>query len=340
MANVLHINDHTEASEAISAAVRTSRSGKMSKVTLAGLGLLGLVFGGIPIWAARRIIHPISFEPATNPEDVVLDIDAPAVPEHVRFEGRSGEVLSGWFVPGPASVPKPWPAVLLVHGYGGYKEQMVGYARMLHEGGFASMMFDMRGSGLLRGQPVTLGYKERWDLLDALNYLRSRPDVDAERLGVLGVSMGAATALLAAAEEVSIKAVVADSAYAGLADMIKPGIRAFIGPTAIPLSRLIVFYAETMLGMKSADIKPDLAAVQMGNRPLLVIHGCNDPLVPTGAADRIYNAATGPKELWMVPNCGHALGPLVAYDEYQRRVNDFFHRWLGSSDSGARPTTK
>ena len=70
--------------------------------------------------------------------------------------------------PGGDSSAKPWPCILLLYGYGGYKEQMVYYASMLHDAGFACFMFDMQGTGLLRGLPVTMGYRERWDTLSAL----------------------------------------------------------------------------------------------------------------------------------------------------------------------------
>ena len=170
------------------------------------------------------------------------------MPEKVEFDSLSGHRLSGWFVPGPDASAKPWPAILLVYGYGGYKEQMVNYARILHVGGFATLMFDMQGSGLRRGQPVTLGARERWDFLGAARYLRSRSDVGTERLGALGVSMGAATMLLGAAEDPNIKAIVSNSGYANLTDMIKPGLKAFVGRASFLFAPLIVRYAEAMIG--------------------------------------------------------------------------------------------
>jgi fermentation-respiration switch protein FrsA (DUF1100 family) len=205
---------------------------------------------------------------------------------------------------------------------------MVRYAQMLHDGGFAVLMFDMAGSGLRYGEPISLGYMERWHVMDAVRYLLTRPDVDDRRLGVLGVSMGAATALLAAAEDLFIKAIVADSAYATLTDMIKPGIRAFLGAPALVLAPLIVRYAETMMGMRSSEIRPEEAAAQLGERPVLIIHGQDDPLTNVASAHRIYAAVPGPKELWVVPDCEHAYGPVVAEQEYKQRINTFFARWL------------
>lgn len=295
---------------------------------LAGLGLAGLVFGGLPFLAARRILHPVWAEEYYKTADGKLELELDVKPEYVVFEARDNKHLSGWFVPAPAGNPQPWPTVLLVYGYGGFKEQMVGYSKSVHEGGFATFMFDMSGSGLRRGEPVTFGYKERWDMLDAAAYLRTRSDVDPNRTGALGISMGAATALLAAAEDPGIKAIVSDSSYADLFGMVRPGISAFVSRRALFLAPFIVRIAETMLGMKSGDIRPDHAAASLGDRPLLIIHGDCDPLTDPNSAQRLYDSASGPKEMWVVPECGHAYAPVAAPDEYKRRVNEFFRQYL------------
>jgi uncharacterized protein len=295
---------------------------------LASLGLGGLVLGGFPLWAARRILYPMTAMPLPLGMDEHLEIDVSVAPERVEFDSRDGKRLSGWFVPAPEGAEPPWPCVLLVYGYGGHKEQMAGYASMLHEGGFATLMFDMHGSGLRRGEPTSLGYRERWDVMDAVLYARTRPDVDPDRIGALGVSMGAATALMAAEEDPHIKSIVADSAYANLTDMVQPGLRTFVGAPAAYFAPLIVRFAETMSGMKSSEVRPVKSAARMGNRPLFVIHGTNDDLTDPASAGKIFAAAQGPKELWMVPDCGHGQGPVVSPEEYKHRINDFFQRTL------------
>ncbi len=304
------------------------------------LGLGGLVFGGLPLIAARRIIHPVTGEPDSHSPAGYLLSQLKVTPEWVVFDARDGKRISGWFVPAPRHVPPPWPCVLLVYGYGSYKEQMAGYAQMLYEGGFASLMFDMHGSGLRRGEPVSLGYRERWDVIDAVRYLLTRPDVHPDRIGALGVSMGGATALLAAAEEPRIRAIVTDSAYASLTDMIRPGIRTFIGPLALPLAPLIVRYAETLLGVRAGEIRPEQAAARLGDRPILVIHGADDALTHPNSANRIFEMASGPKELWVVPGCRHACAPAVEPEVYRRRVNDFFSRWLNHSTQAQHDPTQ
>lgn len=300
----------------------------LGRAAMAGMGLAGLVFGGFPLWAARRILYPVHAEPLDQSLKHKLEIANGVAAEYAEYDARDGKKLSGWFVPAPDTVPKPQPCILLVYGYGGYKEQMVGYAQILHDAGFATFMFDMQGSGLRGGEPVTLGYKERWDMMDAARYLLTRPDVDHDRIGALGISMGAATALLAAEEDQTIKAIVSDSSYASLNDMIQPGLRAFVGAPAALFAPIIVWCAETMLGMKSSQVQPVASAARLGDRPIFVIHGADDPLTNAKAADLIYEAASGPRELWVIPDCGHALGPVVAPDEYKARIRAFLRSAL------------
>lgn len=316
---------------------RRSGGGWRAGLGLGVLGLAGVVFGGFPYWAARRVMHPVNPAAPSLTEAGHLEIDLPsgAQAEYVQFPTRDGGKLGGWFIPGPDEAAKPWPCILLVYGYAGWKEQMAFYARMVHEAGFASFMFDMQGSGLLRNRPVTLGYKEKWDMMDAVRYVNSRPDVDGDRLGALGISMGGATALLAAEDDPLIKVIVADSAYASLSDMIRPGLRAFIGAPATIFAPLIVLFAETMMGVKAEEVTPERSAAMLGDRPVLVIHGADDGLTNPESATRIYEAVRGPKELWIVPDCGHARAPDVDYEGYRQRVNGFFSRYLLESN----PTT-
>jgi fermentation-respiration switch protein FrsA (DUF1100 family) len=289
-------------------------------------GLAALLLGGFPVWAARRILYPVSTEPLHAALELPEGESLPAEP--VRFSNAKNQELSGWFVPGPQGTTAPWPTILLVHGYAGYKEQMATYAAALRKGGFASLMFDMQGSGLRRGQPVTLGFRERHDVAGAFLYLQSRHDVDRERIGVLGVSMGAATALLAAAELPAIKAVVSDSSYADLDSMVRPGLQAFIGPLATAFAPLILWHAERIAGTTTSNVVPERAASQLGGRPLFIVHGETDDLIPVESARRLQRAASGPVQVWTVPDCTHAQAPSVAAEEYTRRVNEFFQQAL------------
>src|ERR1044072_847345 len=83
------------------------------------LGAAGLLIGGLPPWGGHRIPHPMGS--VASPVDGSVDIDmGPDVSaRRVAFESLSGDPLGGWFVPAPEGTERPWPAVVLVHGYGG-----------------------------------------------------------------------------------------------------------------------------------------------------------------------------------------------------------------------------
>ena len=182
--------------------------------------------------------------------------------------------------------------MLLVYGYGGYKEQMVGYARMLHAVRLLSFMFDMQGSGVRRGEPISLGYNQRWDLWPLLATSPPAPNVRPDRIGVFGVSMGGATALLAAAEESSIRAIVSDSGYADCLSMVRPGLQAFLGKPA-------VLFAPLSCGTQRRwqASRPQRSCPRQRSRAWtagrLRIHGDNDQLVPVSSAYRIFEHASG-----------------------------------------------
>jgi fermentation-respiration switch protein FrsA (DUF1100 family) len=93
---------------------------------------------------------------------------------------------------------------------------------------------------------------------------------------------------------------------------------------------MIVWFAENMMGAKASDITPETSARKLTNTPVFVIHGADDALTDPHSAQQIYDALEGPKELWVIPNCGHARGPEVVPDEYRRRVNEFFTRTLSA----------
>src|SRR5690242_3756938 len=91
------------------------RVGYARALGVLGLGVAGLAFGGVPWWAARRIIHPMGAEQLPQDLDEALEVGVDARPEKVEFSGLDGHPLGGWFVPGPGDAP--WPVVLLVYGY-------------------------------------------------------------------------------------------------------------------------------------------------------------------------------------------------------------------------------
>src|SRR6266516_2457293 len=130
----------------------------------------------------------------------------------VSFTSRDGVVLRGWFLPaGQSTQSGRAPVLVLSHGRGQSREEVLQKLPLLHRHGFAVIDFDYRACGQSGGTYNTAGYKETWDLIAAADFAKQQPGVDPGRVALVGNSQGAATALLAAASDPDVQAVVEDS---------------------------------------------------------------------------------------------------------------------------------
>ena len=242
--------------------------------------------------------------------------------EEVVVESSTGARLSGRFYPGggPATV-------VLLHGYGGTQDEMLPLASQLHEAGFTVFSYDQRGCGASTGE-ITFGAREQDDLISVVDYLSSRSDVDRERLGVFGFSMGGATAMMAAAREPRLKAVVADSAWSDVRAWLQPSVKASFVHPRDPFTALSLKLAERRTGIDFDELKPAEVVGRISPRPILLIHGRADEVIRASEAERNHRAARQPKELVLVSGAGH--GDTIAPDGVSLRghVRDFFERAL------------
>ncbi len=249
----------------------------------------------------------------------------------VRLAARDGRaVITGWYLdPGAAR-----GAVLFVHGKDAcrgdeFKTPSAPLARQLAAAGFAVLAIDLRGHGTSSRARLTYGACERHDVLGAVDWLRAQGH---RRLGVLGASMGASTALLAAADEPAIQALVADSPFADFAAMIERQFRrlshlpGFFLPGALVMGRL-------MTGVDLCRVCPLASAATLGSRPMLVIHSEGDRFVPVDDARAIARASGA--ELWTTATQRH-IGSYLGHPEaYAARVLAFFDQHLGAAGNVA-----
>ncbi len=218
--------------------------------------------------------------------------------------------------------------IILSHGYGDHQEQMLPYADFLHKRGFSVLTYDMRNRGHSGGDAVTLGALEYLDLIAAVDQLMARADVDHARIGVMGVSLGGSTSLLAAAQDPRIKAVVDDSGFSDAPNVIETSFEHFIGLPAFPFAPVTVFIVRLRTGIDPNQIRPMDAVARISPRPLLIIHCMQDEIVPPANSDRNFAAAGEPKEFWRIPTGGHIKGHTVVREKYERRVGEFFEASL------------
>lgn len=198
----------------------------------------------------------------------------PAGHEDVEFTTPDGVRLHGWFVRAFDAAPgEVRPCIVQTHGNAGALPDHAPSATWLAQHGFHVLAFDYRDYG--RSQETSGETRE--DLVTdgraAIAYARARPDVDGERIGVIGFSLGSGLGLAAAVEEPSVHAVVAHAGF--------DGWKTIANRHAPVLGGLLV-----RSGLDPAD-----SAAALGTRPLLVIHGDADRIVPIAHGRAVYEAA-------------------------------------------------
>ncbi len=244
--------------------------------------------------------------------------------EDVTFASRDGLALCGWWIGGGAS---PQGTVILCPGQNGSMDKDVVQAIPLHQAGFNVLMFDFRAHGRSEGNTVTLGALEQADLLGALDYLAAERGI--ERAGVLGFSMGAGVALLAAAQHDGIAALVVDGAYPRVGGLLAGYLRqrGVPGPLARAGAWLVLVMGSLRVGYQLYRANP-LDSVDRITAPVLFITGDDDPFVSPDEAGRLAACAAGPVEVWRVAHVGHREAYQNHPDEYNRRVVGWFEQYL------------
>ncbi len=257
--------------------------------------------------------------------------EVPSLPLQARFEAVSltarldAVPLTAWYGRGRGAAG----AVILVHGRDAVRgDELRGstfdLACDLMDAGLSVLMIDLRGHGESGAARLTFGVHERRDVLGAVDYLLSA-GYERGTIGVLGASMGGVSVIGAAAAEPAIGAVISDSAFLDLADVLD---RQFTRLTRLPRCFLpgALAVARWLTGVRllSIDIAGEMSA--LASRPTLVIHGKGDPFIPVSHAARLAGIAGA--SLWVTPATRHVGSYGVAPEEYRRRVVGFLRRHL------------
>jgi dipeptidyl aminopeptidase/acylaminoacyl peptidase len=286
---------------------------------VAGLVLLSLVSLGAIGWVgSERALHPdyrrYQWSLATFP-----DLE----PEHIQVRSVDGVLLDGRFFRGTHP-----SLIILASGYGDTQDQMLSIAEFLHHAGFSVLTYNSRARVPSGGKYVTVGALEQKDVVSVVNYAVGRSDVDANRIGVLGISMGGASAILAAAKDKRIRAVVDDSGFSDGPRVIATAFEHFVHLPAFPFAPITVAIADSRAGIDITRVRPIDVVAEISPRPLLIIHDQGDPVALADNSLRNFAAAGQPKQLWLVPGSGHADAQIIAKSQYQSRVTSFFEAAL------------
>jgi len=275
-------------------------------VLAAFLTLVGIGFA--TLWGITR--PPCS--PGPTPEQFGL------VAEDVRVPSRLGMAFRGYFIQGVNGA-----TIIVTPAYGQDRGGWLHEAAVLARAGYNILTFDGRPCAGIT--PHSLGWWEADDVLDALEYLRSRGDVDMARVGAHGFSQAGATNLFAAARSPDLKAVTAEGGYVDYA-----GQALGIGHPQDAFTTLFGFGAQVgyrvATGMDVSILRPIDAISRVAPRRVLLIYGTLEPMTPGAReAARLGNHV----QLWEVPGADHGdYLWVVGEDEFARRVAGFFDEAL------------
>jgi len=267
---------------------------------------------------ARGLLRPSRKPLALTPEQVGL------APEDVRIAGPSGE-MAAWYLPASNGC-----TLICCHGIHDNRGQWLEQVARLHErSGYGALLFDFAGHGQSEGDTVTYGVRERDDVVAIIAWLRARGDVNMDGLAIMGYSLGAIAATLAAATLPELRALVIESGFADLQHDIAQLFTRFTHLPAFPLANLVVWWGQRLADVRLSDIRPALMIGQVSPRATLIIADLHDELADEPYdGERLFAAAGEPKELWQVEDAGHVQAYWRRPEEWVARVGDFLDRYL------------
>ena len=272
----------------------------------------------IVVFLAWSTVSPKPSKMRTNPGEYRMSY------ESVSFQSQDGTPLSSWY----CAPEKPSAVIILCHGVDSNRMGMMSKARLLYNAGFGVLMFDFRTRGESGGNLCTLGNLEVDDLLAAVRQVHSNPKSDALAIGVLGDSLGGAVAIMGAARESSISAVVAESPFDRLDHAIVNHFSMVFGKASFVFCAPVTLVGEKLIGEKASSISPSDEIDKITPRPLLLIADADDRLCRKSEIVALFQRAGSGKELWTVPNADHIQANEVAPAEYERRIVEFFRKSL------------
>jgi hypothetical protein len=245
------------------------------------------------------------------------DLGAPY--EDVEFTTSDGLRLDGWYIRS-----RNGAAVIAFPGRAAAQKR----AKMLADQGYGVLLFDRRGEGESDGDPNILGWHGERDIHAAVRFLQSQPDVDPEKIGGIGLSVGGEMMMGAAAETPALKAIVTEG---GSGRSVRDDYANGDAGPDILVGRAFFTAAAALW---TSDLPPTPLKTTAGKltAPVFYVYGENGQTEEKPANEGFYEATPGDKEIWEVPGSRHMGGIDAQPDEYERRIVGFLDRTLQPSE--------
>ena len=241
--------------------------------------------------------------------------DLGAAHEEVAFTTADGLRLKGWYIPS-----RNGAAIISFPGRASSQKR----AKLLARHGYGVLLFDRRGEGESEGDPNGFGWQGERDIHAAVAFLQGRPDVDPERIGGIGLSVGGEMMIEAAAESTALKAIVSEG---GSGRSVRDLFANNQGKWNELVGNMVATSATALFAnnLPPQDLKslvPEISGA------VFFVYGENGQPAEQPVNNTFYAVANEPKEIWEVPGSGHIGGTEAQPQEYERRVTAFFDREL------------
>ena len=270
----------------------------IAAVLLAALGVGELLSGAVPT--------------AVNTLSIDLPVESVQIPVKA---GEAGASVQGWLVRGV----RGGGVILLVHSIRSNRVEMLSRARFLNEQGYGALLIDLQGHGETPGDRITFGVRESEDVEAAVAWLRNA--FPGERIGAIGVSLGAAAVVLAK-NPLRLDAVVLESLHPTIEEAVENRLRLHLGEFGPMFSPLLLWQLSFRLDIPPNELNP-ISRIADLNSPLLLISGTDDQHTKVAETERLFATARQPKEMWIVPGGGHFNMHTYAGKEYEDHILDF-----------------
>jgi pimeloyl-ACP methyl ester carboxylesterase len=298
---------------------RLARWYKLRTVILVLAEALAVFYLVVPVYGAYDATHPARVPVVGSPADMGMAY------EEVTMPAAGGITLRGWYVPSHNGA-----AIVAVHGSDGNRCQLLWHAQALANEGYGVLLLDLRAHGESDGTmfPVTDGSP---DVAAAVAYLRGRPEIDPERIGAVGLSLGAEVILQAGAKDRSLKALIADGASTNrIQDLLPLPPQYRLLYLAAPMWWMSDHVAAWMSGGLARPLKEVVGDI--APRPVLFISSKAEP--EPFMNRRLHERAGPAAQLWELPDTNHVGGIFAHPGEYKQRMVSFFDAALLGEASG------
>lgn len=272
----------------------------------------------VPAFLSCVVTHRFKLHDDQDPRSVYqMDF------ERVRIPTVDGLTLDGWFIP-EAGASR---CIVVCHGAGANKGNFIWFLGPLARHGYNVVFFDFRAHGASDGRITTYGIRERRDVTGVVDWLKRERSEQSQVIVGLGSSQGAMALALAAAEDQRIDAVILDSPFTSAYEFAHHHARHLpvIGPLFVNIV-LVGMSAQT--GADFFHTSALEAVSRLGSRPVMVIHGDDDIVMPVSHSQALHDAATGPREIWFGPG-PHSNIVTTNPRAYEERVFGFLDAHLG-----------